>query len=277
MDYAANDYAVALFAKGLGKTADYEKYRQRAQNWINLWDKDASDAGFNGFIWPRHSDGRWKENFDPKLQGTWGGDNFYEGDTWTYSSYVPQDVAGVIKASGGNVRFVERMEAFFTAPGRYDVGNEPGFLAPYLDIWAGRPDRTQYWIRAILAKNYHSGSGGLPGNDDSGAMSSWYAFGKLGFYPNAAQDVYLIGSPAYQAVDIHLSNGRTLTIEAPATSATKQYIQSATWNGKPLTCAWFTHEQLMQGGTLRFEMSDKPSTWGSDAPPPSLFTDEPAK
>jgi predicted alpha-1,2-mannosidase len=272
MEYAADDYAIALFAKGLGKNDDYRKYAQRATNWHNLWDAQATDHGFNGFIWPRHRDGSWKANFDPLLTGTWGGDNFYEGNSWTYSTYVPQDVAALIDASGGNARFVERMDAFFDLPDRYDVGNEPGFLAPYLYIWAGRPDRTQVQIRAILAKNYHSGPKGLPGNDDSGAMSSWYAFGKMGFYPNAAQDVYLIGSPAYNRVSIHLPNGRTFVIETEGNAPDKPYIASATWNGKPYTRAWFTHEELMQGGTLHFKMSATPTHWGADEPPPSLST-----
>jgi len=272
MEYAANDYAIALFAQGLGKEDDYRKYARRAENWRNLWDTEATDDGFKGFIWPRHRDGRWKTNFDPLLTGTWGGDNFYEGNAWTYSTYVPQDVAGLIEASGGNARFVERMDAFFNLPGRYDVGNEPGFLAPYLYLWAGRPDRTQAQMRTILASSYHSGPKGLPGNDDSGAMSSWYVFGKLGFYPNAAQDVYLIGSPAFRRVSIHLGNGRTFTIEAEGNGPDKPYIAAATWNGKPFSRAWFTHEELMQGGTLHFTMSATPTRWGAGDPPPSSST-----
>ncbi len=267
MEYAANDYAVALMAKGLGKDADYRKYSQRAANWKNLWDHEATDHGFSGFIWPRHRNGSWKTDFDPLLSGTWGSDNFYEGNSWTYSTFVPQDVAGLIAASGGASRFVERMDAFFTLPQRYDVSNEPGFLAPYLYLWAGRPDRTQSQIRAILAKSYHSGANGLPGNDDSGAMSSWYVFGKMGIYPNAAQNVYLIGSPAYRRLTIRLANGRTFTIE---TEGSGPYIASATWNNRPYSKSWFTHEQLEQGGTLRFTMSSKLKTWGATEPPPSM-------
>jgi predicted alpha-1,2-mannosidase len=270
MEYAANDYAIALFAKGLGKEADFRKYSLRAANWKNLWDERAVDHGFNGFIWPRHRDGSWKSGFDPLLTGTWGGDNFYEGNSWTYSTFVPQDIAGLIRASGGRKRFIERMDSFFDLPSRYDVGNEPGFLAPYLYIWAGQPEQTQDRIRAILAKNYHSGPRGIPGNDDSGAMSSWYAFGKLGIYPNAAQDVYLIGSPAFPHVTMHLANGRDFSIEARNNSAQTPYIASATWNGHPYTRAWFTHEQLMQGGTLVLTMSPTPTPWGSIEPPPSM-------
>jgi predicted alpha-1,2-mannosidase len=270
MEYAANDYAVALFARGMGREADYDKYRRRAAQWKNLWDSDASDQGFRGFIWPRHQDGSWKSNFDPLLSGTWGSDNFYEGNSWTYSTFVPQDVAGLIEASGGRERFVERMDAFFTLPGRYDVSNEPGFLAPYLYLWARRPDRTQSEIRAILAAHYHEGRKGLPGNDDSGAMSSWYAFGKMGFYPNAAQVVYLLGSPAFRRMTIHLANGHDFSIETEGNAADKPYIASALWDGKPYSKAWFTHEQLMRGGTLHLTMWATPTKWGSLETPPSM-------
>jgi predicted alpha-1,2-mannosidase len=272
MEYAANDYAIALMAKGLGHPDDFIKYSQRAENWKNLWDKDATDHGFTGFIWPRHRDGTWKANFDPLLLGSFGGDNFYEGNAWTYSVFVPQDVAGLIKMSGGADVFNRRMEASFDLPDRYDVGNEPGFLAPYLYLWSAKPDLTQKRVRAILAKNFHDGPSGLPGNDDSGAMSSWYAFGKMGFFPVAAQDIYLIGSPAYRSISIHLANGRTFTIQTDGNSEDKPYISSATWNGQPYSKPWFTHKQLMAGGTLRFAMSATPTKWGSLESPPSMST-----
>lgn len=275
MEYAANDYAISLFATGLGKQADAALYRKRAQNWKNLWDTEATDAGFRGFIWPRHRDGSWKADFNPLLSGTWGGDNFYEGNTWTYSTYVPQDVAGLIAACGGPQRFVARMDVFFSHRGYYDVGNEPGFLSPYLFLWAGRPDRTQFWIRKILDVSYHSGPLGLPGNDDSGAMSSWYAFGRMGFYPVAAQDVYLIGSPSYPSATLHLANGRSFTVESVDGGPGRPYIKAAYWNGKPYARVWFTHEELMQGGTLRLMMSDTPSNWGAASRPPSLSGAEP--
>ncbi|HEY4358568.1 MAG TPA: GH92 family glycosyl hydrolase [Acidobacteriaceae bacterium] len=273
MEYAADDYAIALMAKGLGKQSDFVKYSKRAGNWKNLWDTAATDQGFNGFVWPRHRDGSWKAKFDPLLTGTWGSDSFYEGNSWTYSTFVPQDVAGLIQASGGRDTFVKRMESFFDVPGRYDVGNEPGFLAPYLYLWAGRPSLTQTRIRSILAKNYHTGPKGLPGNDDSGAMSSWYVFGKMGFYPNAAQDVYLIGSPAFQRVTIHLANGHEFTVKTEGNAIDKPYVAGATWNGKPYNRAWFTHEELMRGGVLRLTMSARPSSWGAAELPPSMSRD----
>jgi predicted alpha-1,2-mannosidase len=274
MEYAANDYEIAVMAKALHHEEDYVKYLKRSGNWVNLWDTDATDAGFKGFIWSRHADGSWKASFNALQSGTWGSDTFYEGNPWTYSTFVPQDVAGLIARSGGDATFVKRLDAFFAVPGRYDVGNEPGFLSPYLYIWAGRQDRTADQIRRILAVSYHAGPKGLPGNDDSGAMSSWYAFGKLGFYPNAGQDVYVIGSPAYPEASIHLANGKTFTIVAKNVSVANKYIASAEWDGKPYTKAWFRHEDLMRGGRLVFTMSAQPSSWGDKEPPPSSSTEK---
>ena len=206
---------------------------------------------------------------------TWGGDTFYEGNSWTYSTFVPQDVAGLIRKSGGNETFVKRLNAFFDVPGRYDVGNEPGFLAPYLYIWAGRQDKTAERIREIIAKNYHTGREGIPGNDDSGAMGSWYAFGVIGIFPNAGQDVYLIGSPAIPQTTLHLINGKTFTIEARNVSSENKYVQSAQWNGKSYNQAWFRHEDILRGGTLVLVMGAKPGTWPDGPVPPSSSHREP--
>ncbi len=276
MEYAANDFEIALMAKALHHEDAYQKYLQRSGYWNNLWDDKAEDGGFKGFIWPKHRDGTWKADFDALLEGSWGGDNYYEGNAWTYSTFVPQDVAGLIARCGGPEEFVKRLDAFFAVPGRYAVGNEPGFLSPYLYVWAGRQDRTAEQITQILAGSYHAGEDGLPGNDDSGAMSSWYAFGKMGFYPNAGQDIYIIGSPAFPEDSIHLSNGRTFIIEARDVSATNHFIASAEWNGKPYTKGWFRHEDIMRGGKLILKMSASPATWATGPLPPSASSDKPA-
>jgi predicted alpha-1,2-mannosidase len=269
MEYAADDFEVAEMAQALHHQADYAKYIDRSRYWENLWDQDAVADGFRGFIWPRHRDGAWKTPFNALESGSWGGDNFYEGNSWTYSTFVPQDVAELIRRCGGPEVFVKRLDAFFAVPGRYDVGNEPGFLSPYLYAWAGRQDRTADQIRSILASSYHAGRKGLPGNDDSGAMSSWYVFGKMGFFPNAGQDVYIIGSPAFAETAIHLANGKTFTIVAKGVSAQNRYIAHAEWNGRPYTQAWFRIGDLMKGGRLVLTMSATPSSWATGALPPS--------
>jgi predicted alpha-1,2-mannosidase len=269
MEYAADDFEIALLAKGLGKQDDYEKYRARSANWKNLWDADFTVDGFKGFIRPRHRDGSWLEPFSAMMSGSWNGNTFYEGNSWTYSTFVPQDVPALIRMSGGAQTFVDRLDAFFAVPERYDVGNEPGFLTPYLYNWAGRPDKTAAHVRAIIAASYHAGPTGLPGNDDSGAMSSWYAFGQMGIFPNAGQDLYLIGSPAYPETKLHLAGGKTFTIEARGVSAENIYVGSATLNGKLLNRAWLRHAEIADGGRLVLTMSAKPGNWAQHDLPPA--------
>ncbi len=269
MEYAANDFEIALLAKGLGKTDDYKKYLARSGNWKNLWDADFTVDGFKGFIRPRHRDGTWLTPFTAMMSGTWNGNTFYEGNSWTYSTFVPQDVASLIEKQGGAQTFVDRLDAFFAVPGRYDVGNEPGFLAPYLYNWAGRPDKTDEHVRDIIAKSYHAGLNGLPGNDDSGAMSSWFAFGQMGIFPNAGQDVYLIGSPAYAQTTLHLAGGKDFVIEARNLSSENIYVTAAALDGKSLDRSWLRHKEIMAGGRLVLTMSKTPGNWGEKNLPPS--------
>jgi predicted alpha-1,2-mannosidase len=280
MEYAANDYAVALMAKGLGHNSDAALFSRRAANWKKLWDTDAVDhtegGDIRGFIWMKHDDGHWKENFDPRLVGTWYTDNFYEASTWTYSLYAPQDTRELIRTIGGAAAFRKRLDLFFSETAtshrryRYDVGNEPGFLAPYLYNWVGEQSSTARTIRKVLDESYHSGPGGLPGNDDSGAMGSFYVFNRLGYFPVAAQDVYLIGSPSFPRSTVMLANGKSFTVVAEAASANNVYIASATWNGKPYHRSWFTHEQLAAGGILKLVMTNHPVHWDTGHAPPSM-------
>ncbi len=283
MEYYANDYAVALMARGLGHTADAKLFSDRASNWKKLWRADAvdhtEDGDITGFIWMKHDDGSWKEPFNPRLVGTWYQDNFYEAGTWTYSLYVPQDTRALIAQIGGKDLFKKRLDLFFEpvfdpnsqhSRYRYDVGNEPGFLSPYLYNWIGEQPSTAKTIRTILPKSYHTGLAGLPGNDDSGAMGSFLVFNQMGFFPVAAQNFYLIGSPTFPRSSITLANGKTFSVVAENTSPTNVYIAEATWNGKPYQRAWFTHDQLMAGGELKLTMSDKPTHWDTGAPPPSM-------
>lgn len=269
MEYAANDFEIALVAKGLGRDADYTKYLSRSGNWKNLWDTEVQEDGIRGFIRPRHKDGSWKRNFNAMQNCSWGGDTFYEGNSWTYSLFVPHDVGGLIQQAGGNQEFVKRLDSFFDGPERFDVSNEPGFLSSYLYIWAGRHDRTVRRIHQIMGKNFHAGRAGLPGNDDSGAMSSWYAFGAMGFFPNAGQNVYLIGSPTVPGVIIHLENGGMFVIEAKNFSPSHPYVIAAELNGHRLDHAWFRHEDIAQGGRLVLTMSPVPNSWPSGNAPPS--------
>jgi predicted alpha-1,2-mannosidase len=269
MEYAADDFEIALLAKGLGKTADYDKYFARSSNWKNLWDPDFAEGGFRGFIRPRHRDGSWLTPFTAMDSCSWGGKTFYEGNSWTYSFFVPQDIASLIEKSGGKEQFVNKLDAFFAVPKRYDVGNEPGFLNPYLYNWAGRPDKTADNVREIIAASYHAGPSGLPGNDDSGAMSSWFVFGQLGIFPNAGQDVYLIGSPAFAQSTLQLAGGRDFVIEAKNVSADNKYVIAATLNQKPLDRSWLRHAEIAAGGHLVLTMGSTPGHWAEANLPPS--------
>ena len=269
MEYAADDYEIALLATGLGKDAEAQKYAARAENWRKLWDAKLTDGGESGFIRPRHRDGTWLKPFTALDSGSWGSKTFYEGNSWTYSTFVPQNVAGLMELCGGRDGFVRRLDAFFDVPGRYDVGNEPGFLSPYLYIWAGRQDKTAERVRLIVATNFHFGRDGMAFNDDSGAMSSWYAFAQMGIYPNAGQDIYLIGSPVIPETTIHLGEGADFHIIAKGTSEANKYVIAAKLNGKPIDRAWFRHSEIAQGGLLELTMGAQPAHWDTGAPPPS--------
>jgi len=269
VEYAYDDFAIAEVACGLNRTTETKLFASRAHNWENLWDKDLSAEGFHGFLRPRNPDGTWAEpNF--LVRGTWP-DFFYEGDLWTYSIYAPQDVRKLIALAGGNETFVRRLDNIFYRQ-HFDVTNEPGFLIPVLYNWAGRPDKTAEVVTALLDKAFTDRRSGIPGNDDSGAMSSWFIFNSLGFYPNAGQDVYLIGTPSYPEAEIKLSSGKSFRIVARNLDSEhiNRYIQSATLNGAPLNNAWFRHRQIEQGGTLVFNMGSEPTAWGKAVPPPSM-------
>jgi predicted alpha-1,2-mannosidase len=269
LEYAHNDFGLALMARGLGKAAEAAKYLARSRHWVNLWDPGFEDGGFSGFIRTRHRDGSWKEKFTALDQCSWNGDTFYEGNSWTYSFFAPHDMATLIARCGGAETFTRRLDAFFDVKGRCDVSDEPFFLTPYLYIWSGHQEKTAERLHRILTDDYHPTPGGLPGNDDSGAMGSWYAFGALGFFPNAGQDIYLIGTPLFPQASLKLANGRTFTIRAEGGSDRAIYIESATLNGLPFDTAWIRHSTLTKGGTLVLKMSDTPSHWPSGPVPPS--------
>jgi len=279
VEYSYDDFAIAEVACGLNHPEKARLYASRSRNWQNLWDPTVTAEGFSGFLRPRNPDGTWAEP-NRLIRGTWP-DFFYEGDLWTYSLYAPHDVAELIKKSGGREAFVRRLDNLFYRR-HFDVTNEPGFLLPVLYNWAGRPDHTADVITAYLENAFTARRSGIPGNDDSGAMSSWFLFNSIGFYPNAGQDIYLLGTPSYPEVDITLAPGKVLRVIAanldgtPFTSTPldpshlNRYIQSATINGVALRTNWFRHSQIVDGGTLHLVMGSAPSDWGRDQPPPSL-------
>lgn len=270
LEYAFDDYAIALAARKLGRKDDAARYLQRSANWKNLWDKDL------GCIRPRYADGRWLENFTceyvyPDRSMPWWQAPFYEGSSRQYSTYVPQDVDGLIAMTGGRKAFVRWLDTLFDT-GQYEQGNEPDILAPYLYIDAGRPDRTAERVRHILETNYHLSRKGLPGNDDAGAMSSWYVWSSIGLYPVAGTSKYYVGSPIFTRSVIHLEGGRSFAVVAPQASARNLYVVGARLNGKRLNRAILSHDQIACGGVLELEMADAPGAWAlseKPAPPPA--------
>ncbi|HZL24929.1 MAG TPA: GH92 family glycosyl hydrolase [Acidobacteriaceae bacterium] len=280
VEYANDDFSIAEVACGLGEQDIATKYLARAHNFENLWDPkliEGADVnqrakrsvpGFSGFIRPRNPDGSWAAP-NTIVRGSWW-TFFYEGDEWTYSLYAPQDTARIVELAGGPSEFTRRLDYIFTH-GHYDVSNEPGFMLPMLYLWARRPDRTADVLRLTLEKNFTDTRAGIPGNDDSGAMSSWLIFNTLGFYPVAGQDVYLIGSPAVPQSTISVGHGKRLRIVAHGAGADglNRYIQSATLNGKPWEKAWFRHADIANGGELELQMGSALSEWGTKISPPS--------
>ena len=266
VEYCANDHAIATLAREMGKKEDHEKYLKRSENWRNLWRPVELD-GFEGFIWPRSKSGEWKMDHDPMEWGYWDV-QMYEGTAWDYSFYVPHDVKGLIEKTGGTEAFIRRLDHFFDQE-YFNVTNEPDFLTPCLYSWAGRYDKTAERIKTISNDSWSDQPDGIPGNDDSGAMSAWWVFHSMGFFPVAGQDVYLITTPVFEQSTLDIGDGKQLTINTKKLSEKNIYVQQAKLNGQPLDRAWFRHREIVDGGTLELTMGPKPTKWGTEIFPPS--------
>ena len=291
VDYSYNDYNIAVVAKGLGKNHIYEEYIQRADSWQNLWRPDYSDHGSTGFIMPKDASGNWLDEVPfgkSKVQkptftytvntnespwyNCWWCVFLYEGTSWEYSFSIPHDIPAVIEKSGGEEAFEQRLDTFFEEE-FYNVSNEPSFLTPTLYHWVGKPYRSSDRILEIIEQNFNDTRLGLPGNDDSGAMSSWLAFHMMGLYPNAGQPYYLLNTPILESSTFHLKGGQDFIITTKKLSDKNGYIQSAILNGKPLNRAWIYHDEIINGGELVFIMGSKPSDWGTTIRPPKKLGD----
>jgi predicted alpha-1,2-mannosidase len=268
MEYAYNDFAVAAVAQALGDGEAAARYRARSASWENLWDPATRS------VRPRHADGSFVEPYSPTRRHYGWEDPFYEGSGQEWSTFVPHDVERLIQRVGGDEAFVAWLDRLFESGG-HDPANEPGFLAPWLYAHAGRPDRAAERVRSIVERRYGDGRSGLPGNDDAGALSSWYVWSAIGMFPNAGQGWYYVGSPLFARSRIELGGGRSFTVSAPGTSAQNRYVQSASLDGRPLERAWITHDELMGASELRLEMGPEPSGWGRGERPPSLTLRDP--
>jgi len=265
LEYSYNDFCISQVAKKLGKEADYKKYLKRSQNSFLIFSDSLKS------VWGRDMKGNWESGFKPvnDRPDPWNDNYFYEEGSAIYSTYYPQDIQGLIHRTGGNDSFSGYLDNIFDK-GYFDLNNEPAFLLPYLYNYCGRPDKSAYRVQETLKSLFSVGNTGLPGQDDSGAMSSWYVFSAMGFFPVAGQDIYLIGSPVFSKISIRLGNGKAFIIKANHLSPENIYIQSAILNGKPLNKCWFRHSDIEKGGELVLVMAKQPSGWGKSDLPPSI-------
>ena len=279
-----DDWALAQLAKDLGKTDDFKLFSPRGHNYTNLWNADRK------FFLPKDDKGNWID-IDPAFDGGPGGRDYYdENNGWTYLWQVQEDIPGLIGLMGGKKAFVDRLDQLFREGlgrskyafwdkfpdatglvGQFSMANEPSFHIPYLYDYAGAPWKTQQKIRLLLSTYFPDNVYGIPGDEDGGGMSAFVVFSSMGFYPvTPGLPFYAIGSPVFSKVTIALDNGKQFTLIAHNSSVVNKYIQSARINGAVLRGPWFTHRQLVDGGTLELEMGPKPNKeWGADVTIPA--------
>jgi predicted alpha-1,2-mannosidase len=263
LEYAYNDFCAAQVAAGLGLTQEAQTYLARSQKWQALWNAEHENHGFKGFVMPRKASGEWPSYDVTSFGGSWAGD-FYEGSSWTYSFFVPHQPKRLVELMGGPETFARRLD-YGMKNRLIDFGNEPAFLAPQMFHYAGRPDLSAQWIRSVTGNLFSLR--GYPGDDDSGAMSSYFIWAQLGLFPNAGQDIYYLNGPTVNRVVVQRPADGLLEITR---SGKGNYVSSATLNGRPLTRSWVRHAELKGRAKLAFVMSETPTTWGQAALPPSL-------
>ncbi|KAI5293945.1 hypothetical protein KEM55_006841 [Ascosphaera atra] len=278
-------------ARALGKMGDYVKYIKRSRGWKNMYKADQRsvvngvDTNYTGFMQPRYANGTWgyqdPAHCSPVLEfeqcylNADGGET-YEGSPWLYTFFAPHDMASLIATLGGRDAFVSRLDYFHDSGIAY-VGDEQAFLPVYQYHYAGRPGLSSKRAHYYIPSFFNATTGGLPGNDDSGAMGSFQVLSMLGLWPVAGQDVYLINPPFFAEVNITSPvTGRTATIRNINHDAgyARLYIQSATLDGKAWTRNWIDHSFFLEGRTLELVLGEEESDWGTrqEDCPPSLST-----
>lgn len=253
LEYALDDYAIARFASALGEQQTAQSYLSRSHNWQNLFDAQT------GYIVPRQPGGAFLSGFTPQSDN-----GFVESSSATYSWMVPQDLPDLLSRLGGNSQVVMRLDQHFqelnagTASLYAFMGNEPEFGVPWIYNFAGRPDRTQGVVRRIQTQLFAATPDGLPGNDDGGALSSWYIFSALGFYPEIPGVAgFALGSPLFPQIQLHLGSGTILTIMSRGAADTSPYVQSASLNQHAWSNPWLPWSAIQDGGTLAFALGSQ--------------------
>ena len=266
--HSYDDWAIGLLAKELGKETIYAKYAPKADNYKNLWHAES------GFFMPKDKNGDWIE-INPMFEGN----NYYnENNGYSYIWYVQHDFNGLVDLMGGKKNFEQRLDEFTRVPlqstkaqfwsrfpdqtaliGQFSMGNQVNYFIPYLYNFTDSPWKTQKLTRHVLDVWFKDNIFGVTGDEDAGALMSVVVFSAMGFYPvTPGIPLYAITSPVFEKVSIDLQNGKTFTIIAKNSSKRNKYIQSAKLNGNPLQTMWFSHDDLINGGTLVLEMGEKP-------------------
>lgn len=273
LEYAYDDWSIYRLGKALNKPeSEIAIYAQRAMNYKNMYNpKRKLMAG-------RASDGSFSDSFQPT---DWSRD-FTEGNSWHYSWSVFHDPQGLINLMGGQKEFVNMLDSVFIIPGsegmksrgmihemremqvmdmgQYAHGNQPIQHMVYMYNYAGEPWKSQYWAREIMDKLYTAYPDGYCGDEDNGQTSAWYVFSSLGFYSVCpGSNEYILGSPLFKSVKIELENGKQITIQSENNSKENRYISEMELNGKKYTKNYLSHEDLMKGAEIKFNMSPVPN------------------
>lgn len=255
LEYAYNDYCVYEVAKIMKDKKFASQMLKRSKSWQKLFNPSLKDGNtdIHGFIQPRRENGDWCKAKDGNAftpdhgYASWV-EYFYEGNSWTYSLFVPHDIKTLISLSGGKQKMIEKLQYGFDHE-LIALWNEPGFLSPFIFHHCGRPELTAKYVGKLRDRNYAIDRGYCD-NEDSGAMGSWYVFASLGFFPNAGQDYYYLIPPAYTSSTISLSNGNTLHIIRECNASEVKEIR---FNGKRIKAGTIRHQDLMKGGTILYE------------------------
>ncbi|HEV2784137.1 MAG TPA: GH92 family glycosyl hydrolase [Actinophytocola sp.] len=272
LEVSIADFALSQLSMRLGNSARHQEFLARAQYWKNVF-----NPGNGGFIQNRNENGTWP-SFNPASSS-----GFAEGSAAQYTWMVPHNVRGLFGRMGGNTAATNRLDAFFhQSDGRWaltdagglksELDNEPSIWVPWLYNFSGRPYKAQETVRQVVNTLWSATPGGIPGQDDLGAMSAWYVWATMGIHPlTPGRAELLLASPLFPRIVVHRGNGVVLTIDAPAASAGTKYVQSLTVDGVASSKPWLPESFVGTGGALAFTLGSTPNTsWGSavaDAPP----------
>jgi putative alpha-1,2-mannosidase len=273
LDLAFGYHCTALVARHLGDDTLADQFEGFASRWVNAYDADT------GLVLDS---------------------SFYEGGKWNYSFRLGHDMAGRIELAGGDDAYLALLDRFFGvgadpvkqlgqcptaqevtdgyALDRFEgLNNEPDVDAPWSYHWLGRPDRTAEIVHAIVMNQFGTGLGGLPGNDDSGALSSWYVWASIGVFPVAGQQIVLINAPSFSRARLRLGSNvlviDTVGFTEPSPGGPVQYVQAVTVDGLPLDRSWMPLDDFLRSSRITVHLGPEPSTWSTQHRPPSRSDD----